>query len=272
MLEAVGLPEPKYVNGVQQKPLQGKSMVYTFDDPKAKSRHTVQYAEFAGNRGIYKDGWYATTLHRAGWDPQPRATFENDKWELYNTEEDFSCAVDLAAKYPDKVMEMRAAFLAEALQNNVLPLDDRIYERGNAAVAGRPDLMGGRTSLTVYDGMVGMTMDCFINILNKSYSVTADLEIPEKGCNGVILAQGGQQAGWSLYVKESKPKFAYNFLGNVTTIASAERLPAGRVTVRYDFAYDGGKPGSGGMGTISVNGKKVASGRIERTIPIAFVS
>ncbi|MGO9643687.1 MAG: arylsulfatase [Candidatus Bathyarchaeia archaeon] len=270
VLEAVGLPEPKYVNGVQQKPLQGKSMIYTFDDSKAKTRHTIQYVEYAGNRGIYKDGWYATTLHRAGWDPQPRATFQNDKWELYNTEEDFSCAVDLAAKYPDKVMEMRAAFLAEALQNNVLPLDDRVYERAYAALAGRPDLMEGRTSLTVYDGMVGMTMDCFINTLNKSYSITADLEIPEKGCNGVILAQAGAQAGWSLYVKDSKPKFAYSFFYNVTTIASAERLPAGRVTMRFGFANDGGKPGSGGMGTIFVNGKKVASGRIERTIPRAF--
>jgi arylsulfatase A-like enzyme len=270
VLDAAGLPQPKVVNGTAQKPIEGVSMVYSFTDAQAKSPHAVQYTEFAGNRGIYKDGWYATTLHKAPWEAQPRATFDQDKWELYNTAEDFSCANDLAAQNSDKLKEMQAAFLTEAVKYNVLPLDDRTYERFNPALAGRPDLLEGRTSLTVYPGMVGMKENAFINTKNRSYSIVADLDVPKAEVSGVILAQGGLHAGWSLYIKDGKPKFAYNYLGNVTTIASAERVPAGRVTVGYDFAYDGGKPGSGGAGSILINGKKVATGRIERTIPFLF--
>jgi arylsulfatase A-like enzyme len=270
VLEAAGLPQPKVVNGTVQKPIEGVSMVYSFTDSQAKSPHTVQYAEFQGNRGIYKDGWYALTLHRVPWDPQPRATFDQDKWELYDTTQDFSCANDLAAKNPDKLKEMQVAFLTEAVKYNVLPLDDRGYERFNPTIAGRPDLLAGRTSLTVYPGMIGMKENAFINIKNHSYSVTAELEAPKTGVSGVILAQGGVHSGWSLYVKDDKPKFAYNYLGNLTTIASGERMPAGRVALGYYFAYDGGKPGSGGTGSIFINGRKVATGRIERTIPFLF--
>jgi arylsulfatase A-like enzyme len=270
VLEAAGLPQPKVVNGAPQKPIEGVSMVYSFADSQAKSPHTVQYAEFAGNRGIYKDGWYALTLHKVPWEPQPRTTFDQDKWELYNTAEDFSGAMDVAAKYPEKLREMQEAFLAEAVKYNVLPLDDRTQARFNPAIAGRPDVMGGRTSLTVYEGMIGMKENAFINTKNSSFSITADIEVPKAEASGVILAQGGTHSGWSLYVKDGRPKFAYNYLGNVTTITSSERLPAGRVAVGYDFAYDGGKPGAGGTGTIFVNGKKVGSGRIERTIPFIF--
>jgi arylsulfatase len=270
ILEAAKLPEPKTVDGIRQKPLEGVSLAYTFDEPHAKSRHTIQYAEFQGNRGIYKDGWYAATMHKVAWENQPRTPYDQDKWELYNTAEDFSCAIDLAAKYPDKLKEMQAAFMTEAVKYNVLPLDDRVYERFNPAIAGRPDVLGGRTSLTLYDGMIGMKENGFINVKNASHSVTADVEIPEKGAEGVIIAQGSMHAGWSLYVKDNKPRYAYNFLGNVTTIAAEERLPAGRVTLVYDFVYDGGNPGSGGTGTISVNGKNVATRRIERTIPFLF--
>jgi arylsulfatase len=270
VLEAAGLPQPKLVNGTPQSPMEGVSMVYSFSDPQAKSPHTVQYAEFMGNRGIYKDGWYATAMHKAPWDSQPRSSLDQDKWELFNTMEDFSCAHDLAAKNPNKLKEMQATFMTEAVKYNVLPLDDRVYERFNPAVAGRPDLMGGRTSLTVYEGMTGMKENAFINTKNSSYSITANVEAPQSAVSGVMLAQGGTHAGWSFYVKDGKPKFAYNFLGAVTTISSAERLPAGHVTVAYDFVYDGGKPGAGGTGTIFINGKKVATGRIERTIPFLF--
>ncbi|HET6178261.1 MAG TPA: arylsulfatase [Candidatus Sulfotelmatobacter sp.] len=270
VLDVAGLPQPKVVNGTEQKPIEGVSMTYSFSDAQAKSPHSVQYAEFMGNRGIYKDGWYATALHKVGWEDQPRSSFDQDKWELYNTTEDFSCAIDLSAKYPDKLKEMKAAFLTEAVKYNVLPLDDRVYERFNPSIAGRPDLMGTRTSLTVYEGMVGMKENAFINTKNRSYSITADVEATGSSTSGVLLAQGGVNAGWSFYVKDGMPKFAYNFLGNVTAIASKERLPVGPVTIGYDFAYDGGKPGSGGTGTIFVNGKKVASGRIERTIPFFF--
>jgi arylsulfatase A-like enzyme len=270
VLEAAGLPQPKVVNGTSQKPIEGVSMVYSFSDGAAKSPHTVQYAEFAGNRGIYKDGWYALTLHSVPWERQPRTTFDQDKWELYNTTDDFSGAIDLAAKNPEKLKEMQAAFLTEAVKYNVLPLDDRTQARFNPAIAGRPDLMAGRTSLTVYEGMVGMKENAFINTKNSSYAITADVEIPQVGASGVILAQGGIHSGWSFYVEEGKPKFAYNYLGNVTTIASMDSLPTGRVTVEYDFVFDGGKPGAGGTGTISINEKKVATGRIEHTIPFIF--
>jgi arylsulfatase A-like enzyme len=270
VLEATGLPQPKSVNGTPQSPMEGVSMVYSFSDAQTKSPHTVQYAEFMGNRGIYKDGWYATALHKVAWEAQARSPLDQDKWELFNTAEDFSCANDLAAKNPEKLKEMQAAFLTEAVKYNVLPLDDRVYERFNPTIAGRPDLMAGRTSLTVYEGMIGMKENAFINTKNSSYSITAEVEAPQGTASGVILAQGGTHTGWSFYLKGGKPRFAYNYLGNVTTISSAERLPAGRVTVSYDFAYDGGKPGAGGTGAIFINGKKVATGRIAQTIPFLF--
>jgi arylsulfatase A-like enzyme len=270
VLEAASLPQPKVVNGTPQKPIEGVSMAYSFTDGKAKSPHTVQYFEFMGNRGIYKDGWYATTLHKVPWEHHPRSSFDQDRWELYNTLEDFSCAIDVAARNPGKVKEMQESFLAEAVKYNVLPLDDRVYERFNPAIAGRPDPLAGRTSLTLYEGMVGIKENAFINTKNHSYSIAAEVEIPGNGASGVILAQGGIHAGWSFYVKDGMPRFAYNFLGNVTTIASPVRLPAGHVAVGYDFVYDGGHPGAGGTGVIFINGEKVASGQIERTIPFLF--
>ena len=156
------------VNDTEQSPTEGVSMAYTFNDAGAKLRHTVQYCGFQGNRGIYKDGRYATALHKVAWEPKPRTPIDQDQWELFNTTEDFSCANDLAAKYPEKLKEMQAAFLTEAAKYNVLPLDNRTYERFNPALAGRPDLMGGRTSLTVYEGMVGMRENAFINTKNTS--------------------------------------------------------------------------------------------------------
>ncbi len=236
ILEAAGLPQPKVVNGTPQKPIEGVSMAYSFKDAQAKSPHTVQYTEFIGNRGVYKDGWYALTTHTLPWEKGPRApSFDQDKWELYNTKDDFSCAIDLAAKYPDKLKEMQAAFMEEAVKHNVLPLDDRTYERFNPVLAGRPDIMAGRTSLTVYPGMNGMRENAFINVKNHSHSIIAEVEVPKTGAAGVIIAQGGTHAGWSLYVKDDKPKFAYNYLGSVTTIASTERLPAGRVDRQLRF-------------------------------------
>lgn len=204
------------------------------------------------------------------WEAQPRSTYENDVWELFNTADDFSCAIDLATKYPEKLKEMQAAFLEEAVKYNVLPLDERAQARFNPIFAPRPDLLAGRTTLTLYPGMIGMKENAFINIKNTSHSITAQLVIPASGASGVILAQGGQSSGWSLYVKEGKPKFAYNYLGGVTTIEADEQLAAGPVTLVYDFAFDGGRPGAGGTGTLSINGKTVATGRMERTIPFIF--
>jgi arylsulfatase len=266
ILEAAGLPEPKSVNGTPQTPIQGVSLGYTFNDAKAKTRHTTQYFEIFGNRAIYSDGWLAGTVHRAGWEFKVRRPLADDIWELYDTRADFSLANDLAAKNPGKLKEMQALFLKEAVKYSVLPLDDRLQERFVAALVGRPDLMAGRTSLTVYQGMTGMSENVFINLKNKSHTITAEVEIPKKGASGVILAQAGRFGGWSFYLKDGKPTYTYNWLGlQRYTVAATQAVPAGKATIRFDFAYDGGGMGKGGMGTLFVNGNKVAAGRIERT-------
>jgi arylsulfatase A-like enzyme len=266
ILEAAGLPEPKVVNTTPQTPIEGVSMLYTFADAKAKDRHKTQYFEIFGNRGIYHDGWLAHTVHRAAWEMTPRRPFLEDKWELYHVDLDFSSANDLAAKHSEKLKELQELFLKEAIKNHALPLDDRVIERANAALAGRPDLMAGRTSLTVYEGMIGMTENVFINTKNKSHTITALVQVPKGGANGVILSQAGRFGGWSLYVKDGKPTYTYNFLGlSSYKVVAPSPLPEGNVTIRYEFAYDGGGPGKGGKGKLFVNGEKVAEGKIDRT-------
>jgi arylsulfatase len=266
VLEAARLPEPKSVNGTVQEPLEGVSMLYSFNDAKAPDRHKTQYFEIFGNRAIYNDGWLAGTIHRAAWEFTPRRALKDDIWELYDTRKDFSLANNIAAQNPAKLKEMQALFLTEAAKYHALPLDDRTLERMNAASAGRPDLMGGRTSLTVYEGMKGMSENTFINTKNRSHTITADVEIPSGAANGVLLAQAGRFGGWSLYVKDGKPTYTYNWLGlKEYTVASTQALPAGKATIRYEFAYDGGGGGKGGTGTLFVNGQKVASSRIEQT-------
>jgi len=271
VLEAAGLPEPKVVNGTRQAPIEGVSMVYTFDDGRAESRHKTQYFEIFGNRAIYADGWFAGTIHRAPWEPKPRAALLDDKWELYDTRNDFSLANDLAAENPAKLKELQDLFMKEAVKYRVLPVDDRFLERINAKLVGRPDLMGDRTSLTLHAGMKGMSENVFLNMKNRSFTITADVEIQAGGSNGVILAQGGRFGGWSLYFKGGKPIYAYNFLGlQRYTVAAAQAVPAGKATIRFEFAYDGGGLAKGGRGTIYVNDRKVAEGRVEHTQPMIF--
>ncbi len=263
VLEAVGVPQPKVVNGAKQRPIEGVSMMYTFEDAKAKGRRTTQYFEMFGNRAIYHKGWMASVQHSIPWElgatPIP---FDKDQWELYHVDKDFSQVNDLAAKYPKKLRELQDLFLVEAKKYNVLPLDDRRSERFNPKLAGRPDLMFGRKKLTVYEGMTGMMENAFINVKNTSHTITAEVEIPKGGGKGVILCQGGRFAGWSLYMKDGKVSFAYNWFDvERYTITSQKALPAGKATIRYVFDYAGGKKtGAGGTGTIFVNGKKVAEG------------
>jgi arylsulfatase len=273
VLEAAGLPEPKSVNGSAQRPIEGVSMAYSFDDAGAKDRHTTQYFEIFCNRAIYHDGWVAGAVHQAPWAYGAAPPLDQDRWELYNVARDFSQSNDLAAKEPGKLKELRAIFLKEAVKYHVLPLDDRKIERLNASLVGRPDLMGGRTSLTVYEGMTGMMENVFINIKNHSHTVTADLEIPRGagGIEGVILCQGGRFGGWSLYAKGGKVAYCYNWVGlERYTIAADRPLPAGKVTVRFEFAAEGGKPNSGGKGTLFLDGEKVAEGRIDHTNAFIF--
>lgn len=266
ILDAAGLPQPKTVDGVLQTPIEGVSMLATFQDAKAAENHLTQYFEIFGNRALYHDGWLAGTLHRAPWEMKPRRPLDQDIWELYDTRRDFSLTHDLAASNPQQLQKMQQLFMVEAAKYSVLPIDDRTLERVNPATAGRPDLMAGRTSLTVYEGMTGMSENVFINTKNRSHSITAQLTIPPGGGNGVILAQAGRFGGWSLYLKKGVPTYTYNFLGlQRFTVAAKTALPAGKVTLRYEFAYDGGGPGKGGVATLLANGKQIAQGRIERT-------
>jgi arylsulfatase A-like enzyme len=273
VLEAIGIPEPKIVNSTPQVPMEGTSLVYSFDDGSAKERHTTQYFEIAGNRAIYDNGWYARKIHRAPWEPKGRGSLTDDSgWQLYNVKEDFSLANDLTAQYPEKLKELQDLFLVEAEKYHVLPMDDRVFERLNAAAVGRPDIMAGRTSLTLAEGMTGIMESTFINVKNQSKTLTAEIEVPEgEAANGIIIVQGGRFGGWALYVKDGVPTYAYNFLGlERTTIAGTEKLATGKSIVRFEFNYDGGGPGKGGMGTLFVNDKKVAEGRIEHTQPGIF--
>ena len=268
--EISGIPSPKTVNGIAQDPIEGTSLLYSFNDANANEKHTVQYFEMFGNRGVYQDGWYARTIHKAPYLPKAYATLQEDQWSLYNTNEDFSLANDLASQNPDKLKTMQDLFMKEAEKYHALPIDDRSLERMNATAMGRPTLMEGRTSVTYGEGMKGMGIDIFIDLRNTAYTMTADLEVGANG-NGVIVCQGGRFGGLTFYVKSGKPAFTYNFMGlESTTIAAPQALKPGKYAVMYDFKYDGGGPGKGGVGTISVNGNKVAEGRINRTQPGIF--
>jgi arylsulfatase A-like enzyme len=270
ILEAAKIPEPKMINGVPQRPMDGVSMLYAVDNPGAKDRHTTQYFEMFGNRAIYHNGWLARVVHRVPWQSKPLNTLQEDVWELYNTEKDFSLVNNLADKHPQKLKELKKIFDQEAIKNNVYPLDDRVYERFNAATAGRPDLMGGRKSLTLSQGMDGIMENAFINVKNNSVTITADLEL--KGNDrGIILAQGGKFGGWALYMDEGKPAYTYNWFGLENyTIKSPKALGKGPAEVKLDFVYDGKGAGKGGMATLYVDGKAVAKGRIEKTQPAVF--
>ena len=270
VLEACKLPQPRIVNGVPQRPIEGVSMVYSFDNAKAPDRHQIQYFEMFGNRGIYFDGWFAGTLHVTPWGA-PENKLQDDIWELYHVKEDFSMSENLAAKHPEILEELKGVFLAEAVKYKVLPLDDRRQELFDPNQAGRPDLMFGRKTLTLYEGMGSLLENDFINVKNTSFEIVAEIEGAGTGTDGVIVQQGGRFGGWSLYVKEGKPIFAYNYLGLKTYTATGEStLLEGKSTVTMDFAYDGGTPGAGGTATISINGKKVGSVRVDKTEPNVF--
>ena len=270
LFEIAKIPAPVMVNGIQQDPIEGTSLAYTFIDAAAAERHTIQYFEMFGNRGIYQDGWYARTIHRAAWEMKPRALLKDDNWELYNTKEDFSLANDLAAQNPDKLKAMQDLFMAEAEKYHVLPIDDRLLERTNAELMGRPTVMGDRNAVTYGEGMKGMGVDVFIDLRNSSYTITTEITVDANG-NGVIVCQGGRFGGLSFYMKGGKPAFTYNYLGMESTqIIADQSLKPGNYKLVYDFKYDGSGMGKGGIATISVNDKKVAEKRIEKTQPGIF--
>ena len=272
ILEVAGLPEPVFVNGVQQKPIEGVSMLYSFNDAKAADRHETQYFEMMGNRGIYHKGWTAVTKHRTPWETGAvkLAAFDDDIWELYDTTTDWSQAKDLAQENPAKLHELQRLWLIEAVKYNVLPLDDRFAERVNPELSGRPQLIKGTRQL-LFGGMGRLSESSIVNFKNKSHAVTAEVVIPEAGAEGVIIAQGGLTGGWSLYTKEGKPKYCYNFYGlNRYTIEGTAKIPAGTHQVRMEFAYDGGGLAKGGTVTLYIDGQQAGEGRVDQTEPLIF--
>lgn len=272
VLEAAALPQPEFVNGVQQRPIEGVSMVYSFDEGNAADRHETQYFEMFGNRGIYHKGWTAVTRHKTPWLLLGENTpaFDDDVWELYDTEKDWSQANDLSKKMPEKLHQLQRLFLIEATKYNVLPLDDRAAERTQPELAGRPTLIKGKTQI-LFAGMGRLGENCVLNIKNKSHAVTAEILVPDSGAEGVIVAQGGNIGGWSLYALKGKLKYCYNLGGVKHFFVEAETpLPTGQHQVRMEFAYAGGGLGKGGKVSLYIDGKKVGEGEIPMTQAMVF--
>jgi len=272
VLEVAGIPEPAFVNGVMQSPMEGTSMAYSFGDAEAPERHDLQYFEMFGNRGVYFKGWSAVTKHKTPWILMSAGlpAFDDDVWELYDGSRDWSQANDLSAEMPDKLRELQRLWLIEATKYNVIPLDDRAGERLNSDLAGRPTLIQGKSQV-LFGQMGRLSESSVLNIKNKSFSVTAEIEVPEAGAEGVIIAQGGRFGGWSVYTLEGRLRFTYNVLGlhEFSTVAD-EPIPSGKHQVRMEFAYDGGGLAKGGNVTLFHDGTSVGAGRVELTQPMIF--
>ena len=270
VLDAANLPHPTFVNGVQQMPLHGTSMRYSFDDADAAERHELQYFEMFVNRGIYHRGWTAVTRHSIPWRMDlPMPQLDDDVWELY-APDDWTQAHDISAEQPAKLAELQRLFLIEATKYNVLPLDDRRAERFNADIAGRPQLIKGSTQL-LFGGMGRLSENSVLVLKNKSHSITANVNVPAAGAQGVIVAQGGAFAGWSLYAHEGKPRYAYSFFGlQQFVVEGTIVIPEGDHQVRMEFDYDGGGLAKGGTVTLYVDGEAAGEGRVEMTVPMVF--
>src|SRR5262249_14918129 len=260
VLEAAGLPEPRFVHGIEQKPIEGVSMAYAFDDATAPDRRQAQYFEMFCNRGIYHQGWTAVTRHSTPWVVEELPSFDADVWELYDTTTDWTQAHDLAAELPEKLAELQQLWLEEARKHDVLPLDDRRIERFNPDLAGRPQLVRGKSQL-LFGGMRRLTEGAVINVKNKSHAVSAEVDAPEGGAEGVIVAQGGAFGGWSLYVKDGMLRYCHNFLGLQRFKVEADQgVPAGTHQVRMELDYAGGGLGQGATVRLYLDGGQVAEG------------
>ena len=271
VLDVAGIPEPSFVNGIQQMPLHGVSMAYSFDDASAPERRETQYFEMFCNRGIYHKGWTAVTRHSTPWVVGVEMpAFDDDVWELYDTNTDWTQAHDLAAEMPDKLHELQRLWLIEAVKYNVLPLDDRRVERFNSDLAGRPLLVKGKSQI-LFGGMGRLTENSVINLKNKSHSVTAEIVVPDGGAEGVIIAQGGAFAGWALYLHDGRPAYCHNLLSlQRFKVYGDTAVPSGVHQVRMEFAYDGGGLAKGGTITLFVDGNKAGDGRAAATVPMMY--
>jgi hypothetical protein len=253
ILEAAGLPEPTMVNGVQQSPIEGTSMLYSFNEADTPERHDLQYFGMFANRGIYYKGWTAVTKHRTPWIMAggKLPAFDEDVCELYDGN-DYSQARNLVADRPEMLAKLQRLWLIEATKYNVLPMDDRTSERLEPSMAGRPTLIRGDSQL-FFPGMGRLSESSVVSIKNKSFSVTAEVVVPDGGAQGVIIAQGGRFGGWALYVKDGKAKFVYNVLGiQEFAVEAGMPIPEGDHQVRMEFAYDGGGLAKGGNVTLYI--------------------
>jgi arylsulfatase len=272
ILEVAGLPQPQFVDGVMQHPIEGVSMMYSFNNAAAPDQHETQYFEMFGNRAIYHKGWTAVTRHKTPWllIGEQTPAFDDDVWELYQTDTDWSQANDLSKQMPEKLHELQRLWLIEATRYNVLPLDDNLGARLNADTAGRPVLIRGKSQV-LFGSMGRLSENSVINIKNKSHSVTAAIVVPAAGVEGVIVAQGGNIGGWALYAKDGKLRYCYNFLGiHYFYVGADQPLTAGEHQVRMEFAYAGGGLGKAGVATLFVDGKQVAQGPVAITAAMIF--
>ena len=267
ILEAAGIPAPTSVNGVIQQPIEGVSMLYTFDQPAAEDRRTTQYSEMLGNRSIYHDGWVAAA--RSGqvpWKSQPGIVLEDQPWQLYHISADYSESADLAARYPGKLKELQALFATEAVSHHVYPL--------NSTAAGRSaheTLPGPQPVYTYYAGTDHIYNATAPTLENRSHTLTAYVTIPPGGANGVLICFGGEPCGFSLFLKDGKPSYTYNyFKREITTVTAPQALPPGKAVIQLNFAYDGGGVGQGATVSLRVNGAEVAEKRLLHTVPFEY--
>jgi arylsulfatase len=270
ILEAAGIPEPQIVNGVRQKPIEGVSMIYTFDSAAAPDRRTVQYFELLGNRAIYKDGWVAAARHGIPWKTAGQDTgFESDVWELYDVSRDFSEARNVAAQNPAKLKELQATFDAEARKSDVYPLDDRFAQRFDTSL--RPNALAGLASFRYGPGVNYINESATLNTHGVPFTITAEVEAGAGSSDGVIAAMGGATSGWSLYVKDGRPTFFYNFFEVAGYRArSSAPLPKGKSTVRVEFTPEEAGFGKPATVRLLVDGKPTGGVRVERTVPLGY--
>ena len=269
VLDVAGIPAPTHVHGIQQMPLHGKTMAPSFADTEAPEHRETQYFEMFVNRGIYHQGWTAVTRHSVPWKPTEMPAYDDDVWELYSPD-DWTQANDLAAEEPERLAELQRQFLIEATRYNVLPLDDRRFERFDPRAAGRPQLITG-SSQVLFGGMGRLSENSILPLKNRSHAVTASIEVPEGGGSGVIVAQGGAFGGWSLYLLEGRLAYCYNTFGMARAkVYGADPVPAGEHQVRMEFTYDGGGLGKGADVALFVDGAEVGTGRVDSTVPMVF--
>lgn len=272
ILELAGLPQPDQVNGIDQRPIEGMSFTYSFGDPDAKERHVTQYFEILGSRAIYHDGWSAVTPHALPWpDPDYQIpALSEDVWELYGPD-DWTQSKDLAAQHPEKLRELQQRFLIEGTKYNVLPIDDRQRERYNAALAGRPDLMAGRTTITLLPGMTRLNENTVVNVKNRSFRVISALTLTDEPANGAVIAQGGGFGGWNVYFKDGHLTYAHNWLGlDLYRVRADSALGAGKHVIEMRLTYDGGGTGKGADVELYADGDKIGEGRVDKTVPAMF--